>query len=611
MRTDVAALESDQQSRARVFISYSRSDVVFVDRLEAALKERGIAPLIDRADIYAFEEWWKRIEGLIAGADTVVFVLSPHSIGSQVALKEVAYAETLNKRFAPIVFRAVDEAALPPALAKLNFIFFDDDARFEASTDRLAEAINTDIDWIRGHTEFGEQARRWLLANEPGGLLLRSPAPEQAERWIATRPKGAPVPTGETQRFISHSRGVATRRRNILAGSMAIGLAAALTLAGLAYWQRGMAIRERDRAEGNLAIAKQSAEDVVFGLAQGLRKNQGVPIEALRQILDSARTMLDKLTRTSPEDLQLQRSLAGMLDEFTETYLAAGDLVRARANGEESVAIMRRLITVEPRNTGWQRDLSVALVSLGDVMDLANDPVQALATYEESLALMRKLGAADPKRLEWDRYLGASLTKVAEARLARGDRAGALAAYEEELAIARKRSAENPENVEWQRGVKSALLGLGDVRLAAGQSAEALSAYNESLSIARKLASADPGNTRLQNDASRALQKVGEAWLATGDRAKALAAFTDSIALMRRLLAIDPGNFGLQVNLVVGLSNISAASDEQGARAALREALEVLKMLERQGRLTVKQQNWLMFLQGQLDKLPPETTPAQ
>jgi TIR domain len=76
MRTDVAALESDQQSRARVFISYSRSDVVFVDRLEAALKERGIAPLIDRADIYAFEEWWKRIEGLIAGADTVVFVLT-------------------------------------------------------------------------------------------------------------------------------------------------------------------------------------------------------------------------------------------------------------------------------------------------------------------------------------------------------------------------------------------------------------------------------------------------------------------------------------------------------------------------------------------------------
>ena len=107
---------------------------------------------------------------------------------SDVALKEVAFAASLNKRFAPIVCRRVDDKHVPEALAKLNFIFFDDAAQFEQSADQLAEALNTDIAWIRQHTDFGEQARRWALAKGPTGLLLRSPVLEQAERWIASRP---------------------------------------------------------------------------------------------------------------------------------------------------------------------------------------------------------------------------------------------------------------------------------------------------------------------------------------------------------------------------------------------------------------------------------------
>src|SRR3981189_190679 len=87
-------------SKARIFISYSRKDMAFADRLEAALKARGFEPLIDRTEIYAFEERWKRIESLIARADTMVFVLSPDAVTSDVALREVSFAASLNKRFA-------------------------------------------------------------------------------------------------------------------------------------------------------------------------------------------------------------------------------------------------------------------------------------------------------------------------------------------------------------------------------------------------------------------------------------------------------------------------------------------------------------------------------
>ena len=65
---------------------------------------------------------------------------------------------------------------MPEALRRLNFIFFDDPAQFAASADKLAKALQTDIGWIRRHTEFGEAARRWMEGDRAGGLLLCPPA---------------------------------------------------------------------------------------------------------------------------------------------------------------------------------------------------------------------------------------------------------------------------------------------------------------------------------------------------------------------------------------------------------------------------------------------------
>src|SRR6516164_9376462 len=179
--TDGTAQQSNQ-SKAKVFISYGRKDIAFADRLDAALKARGFEPLIDRTDIYAFEQCWDRIKALISRADTVVFVISPDAVASEIALKEVAEAASLNKRFAPVVCRRVDDKLIPEPLAKLNFIFFDDEAQFDERADQLAEALNTDIEWIRKHTEFGEAAQRWDSIGRPGphGLLLRPPVLTEA-----------------------------------------------------------------------------------------------------------------------------------------------------------------------------------------------------------------------------------------------------------------------------------------------------------------------------------------------------------------------------------------------------------------------------------------------
>jgi WD40 repeat protein len=252
--------DSDKARKTKVFVSYSRADGAFADSIAEILQLHGFEILIDRSDIHAFEEWWKRIETLIAQADAVIFLISPDAVASKVCNQEVEYAASLNKRFAPVVYRHVDTKEMPQALAQLNFIFFEDELQFDQGMDRLVEALNTDIEWVRKHTEFGEQARRWAAEGRPDGLLLRSPTLEQAEHWSASRPQNAPLPTKETQGFIERSRRAATTRRNVLTGSLAVGLLGMSGLAGAAFWQREIAERNEEQAklERDRALRTQS-----------------------------------------------------------------------------------------------------------------------------------------------------------------------------------------------------------------------------------------------------------------------------------------------------------------------------------------------------------------
>jgi hypothetical protein len=76
-------------NKLNVFISYSRADLVFADELFAGLEWVGFDPKLDRHAIVEGEDWKRRLGGLIADADTVVFVISPDSAGSDICKWEI------------------------------------------------------------------------------------------------------------------------------------------------------------------------------------------------------------------------------------------------------------------------------------------------------------------------------------------------------------------------------------------------------------------------------------------------------------------------------------------------------------------------------------------
>ena len=252
---------------------------------------------------------------------------------------------------------------------------------------------------------------------EPGGdlgLLLRSPALEDAERWIAGQPRGAPAPTDETRAYISQSREATTRRRNILTGSLTVGLVVAVGLAGLAYWQRGIAVKERDRATRNFKLAQHTAESLVFDIAQGLRHVQGMNVESVRKILETSKATFEQLAVSASDDASLQRSRSVMLNEFGETYLTLGDLEQALKVHQEGLGLAQRLAAADPTNTKWQRDLWVSHGRVGDTLMQLGKLDEALKGYRDSLAVIEHLSRSDRANTQWQHDLSSSYIKVSD-----------------------------------------------------------------------------------------------------------------------------------------------------------------------------------------------------
>src|SRR6476660_8068090 len=110
--------------KAKVFISYSRDDIDFVDQLVAALEGTGFDPLIDRHSIPGGEDWKEQLRHMIVEADSIVFVLSPRSAASKLCEWEVKEADQLNKRVIPILCVPLGGVSAPPRLADLNYIYF-------------------------------------------------------------------------------------------------------------------------------------------------------------------------------------------------------------------------------------------------------------------------------------------------------------------------------------------------------------------------------------------------------------------------------------------------------------------------------------------------------
>lgn len=252
------------------FVSYSHNDRDLVVALVASLEAAGVSVWLDESGIRSGARWEDELAGAIEDADAFVFVISPRSVASPECLRELNYALQLHKRILPVVAEATPLESIPADLVPLQFIpprgtfrhARVDDLEldtFDWSSALLVEAVNTDLEAVREHTEWGKKALEWDKHSRDRARLLSGSVLAAAERWLEAGAGRGPEPTDTQRAFIIASRRRTGRRQRLLFGGVSVALIVAIALGIVALLQRNTAVEQSHIAlSGELASVSQS-----------------------------------------------------------------------------------------------------------------------------------------------------------------------------------------------------------------------------------------------------------------------------------------------------------------------------------------------------------------
>jgi len=228
-----------------VFISYSRHDKEFVQKLYEALTSASRAVWADWDSIPAASDWFTEIKQGIEETDAVIFVLSPEWVKSNECRKEMNYAVEMGKRLFPILYIPVDPKDVPPELSKINWVYMrDTEDDFDKAFQMLCDAMDTDLEWIKTHSRIQVRALEWDKKNRSTSFALRGEDLTEGERFLANGATKNPVPTLLQSEYVIASRKDATRRQRQTLVGVTVALVVSIALAVVAAFQWQKAIEQ-------------------------------------------------------------------------------------------------------------------------------------------------------------------------------------------------------------------------------------------------------------------------------------------------------------------------------------------------------------------------------
>lgn len=268
------------------FISYSRRDQEFVDRLHDELVKRGKRVWIDRKDIQPSERWKEAIFSGIVAADSFVFVISPDSAASTNCKSEIGYAIENHKRLIPVAHRPTRAELLPKELNDCNYLPFPADGDFEHNVDALVQVIETAPENVRAHTRWLTRATEWEKSGRRRSLLARGKDLRDAEAWLREAEQGkGPSPTGSQREYVNSSRTATTARHVSAVIVIAVLAAAAAFTARYALDQQRQAESRQLAAEAAALVDVDPARAMRLAIQSSNLKPNAPAEKVLRQAL--------------------------------------------------------------------------------------------------------------------------------------------------------------------------------------------------------------------------------------------------------------------------------------------------------------------------------------
>ena len=207
---------------ADVFISYSRKDIEFAQRIHQELEARDRDPWVDWQDIPPTAEWLDEVYAGIQAADTYLFIISPDSVVSEICTLEIEHAVQHNKRLVPVVLRDVEDDQVHSAMSAHNWVFLREEDDFEANFELLIDALDTDLGYVREHTRLLTRAIDWDQSTRTRGLALSKQELQVAEGWLTEGINKEPKPTELHTEYVAFSRTAVDRFQRLMISSVTV-----------------------------------------------------------------------------------------------------------------------------------------------------------------------------------------------------------------------------------------------------------------------------------------------------------------------------------------------------------------------------------------------------
>lgn len=284
---------------SHIFISYSRKDLSFTQKIVDALASNNLETWVDWKSIPKGEKWLEEIYRGIEEADAFLFLISPDSVKSDNCSKEITHAVKNNKRIIPLVVRDADSKIIPSVISERNWIFcrYETDQpeimidNFDAAIKETCETINTDHDWLRYHTRLQVKALEWERTKDTSQLLRGKELREADERLAVSHEN--PQPTENQRQYIlSSSRNETRRQRRTILASMAALIISAIL--GILAFINGQSATKNANSYATQVVLAENAQATAEA-NQKLAEEQAL-IANSRHLAAVAQTELD--TRT-------------------------------------------------------------------------------------------------------------------------------------------------------------------------------------------------------------------------------------------------------------------------------------------------------------------------
>ena len=203
------SLKNADNLMTQVFLSHAEQDGVMSEQVRRSLMREGFTVWTSKTDIQTGAAFQAAIDRGIEEADTVVYLLSPHSLQSVYCQHELDYALSLNKRIIPLLAKETESAQVPPALRALQHIDLTDNvvgADYGQDESQLIKILHQNALYYQQHKVLLAQALKWERQTHNPSLLLRGYNLHQAESWLKlAHSQPQHLPTSLQQAFIEAS----------------------------------------------------------------------------------------------------------------------------------------------------------------------------------------------------------------------------------------------------------------------------------------------------------------------------------------------------------------------------------------------------------------------